>query len=89
MKITDQIAPGHMYGCSSEHPDNKGKPAQPRGRTRVSVLNSHIDSIGYDMSEQIQIAAPVTTDWAPIACGHNLRVSDPSCTGCANREREE
>lgn len=27
----------------------------------------------------------VVSDWLPIACGHDMRTTDPACEGCDNR----
>lgn len=26
-----------------------------------------------------------TTEWLPVLCGHNLRETDPACSGCSRR----
>ena len=89
MKIEAPIAPGHVYGC---HTDSTGH-GRRRGGTNTAYMNKSVDRRLRDnrMKPQYidQEIALVTTDWAPIACGHSLRISDPSCTGCANRERDE
>lgn len=50
--------------------------AGPRGGDREYVASSW----SANGSQRIE------TSWLPISCGHTLRVTDPACTGCANRE---
>lgn len=27
----------------------------------------------------------IVSDWLPIACGHDMRTTDPACEGCRNQ----
>ena len=86
MNQTDPIAPGHVYGCHSDHTGD-----EPRGGETAMFAPSgyYTECTERGAILRHQKVVPIRTQWLPMACGHSLRITDPSCTGCANREREE
>ena len=75
------IGAGYRYGC---HSDKLG--TEPRGRNTTSLMQDGwrwFVRKGETTREPIMVA--VTSQWIPRACGHNENASDPACTGCFNR----
>lgn len=62
-----------IYSCWTDDP------SKPRGRPSHDMAQDGWTEDGR------RIMRAVESTWAEMRCGHNLRVTDPGCTGCANR----
>jgi len=71
-----EVSPGHRYGCFNTR----------RGGPHAALINIEPQHIGD--GKHVQIKRLVTTNWIDQPCGHDLRMSDPSCTDCINRAVE-
>jgi hypothetical protein len=79
MKIETEVSPGHRYGCHNTVRGGRHSVVSP-----FAVID--IPSRSPGQTERVQLVKEVFTDWRQIKCGHDMRISDPSCTGCFNRE---
>jgi hypothetical protein len=79
MKVEAEVSPGHRYGCHN----------LVRGGKNSAILTSGVADLPSRIAgkvERIQIVETVVTEWMERKCGHDMRISDPSCTDCINRE---
>lgn len=74
-----QHNPGHRYGCWGTK----------RGGEKTAVLPICVVYMPYQVTDRVQIVAPVTTPWNDIQCGHDNRHNDMACEGCMNTNRSD
>lgn len=84
MRQTDYVSEEHRYGCHSRFVGEKQRGGVTEilgnGGTLLIQIDGHL--------LHVQEAVPIVTHWNPMACGHSLRLTDPACRGCVNRDRE-
>lgn len=61
---------GWMYGCNSARSGDTSKRGKPTQ---------------YEASIWGPFRRVIKTDWLDKTCGHNLKTTDPACSGCVNR----
>lgn len=88
---------GWTYGCHSSKVGDKprGGPGTYKVRDGYRIDIAAAEKIGGGLLPLVPIADSHTTHWLshhadgrPLKCGHleELRLKDPQCIGCANRE---
>ena len=84
MKQTDAISPGHRNGCHSQFTGERKRGGPNKAMLNTERVNLHGPGKLVEMAQRVE---PVTTNWLPIPCGHDLRLTDPACQDCVNRDR--